>query len=49
MPWLPFSQNWCFCFSKTFAKCVGIVGEVCCLTLFNVIVLFDFDYSITVI
>ena len=31
MPWLFFSQNQCYSSSKTFAKCVRIVGEICWL------------------
>ena len=34
MSWLPFSQNQCYCSSKTFAKCVELLVLICCQKLF---------------
>ena len=41
MSGLLFPQNCNYCSSKMFAKYVGLVVEICCLTLFGVRTYFD--------
>jgi len=54
MPWSPFPQNRCHCSLKTFAKCGGLVVQICSLAHFGVWTFFDdyqsdFDYCTTII
>ena len=42
MPWLSFSIKLVLLLSKTLAKCLELVVEICCLTSFGVWTYFDY-------
>ena len=43
--WLLFPQNWCFCSSEAFTKCIGLVVEICYQRLFGVSMHFDETFN----